>query len=131
MMATTEIEKVPPTIQDRAAQVFKLKTIGVRQSLTSSRGLPTPAIAIDDGALTLLSGARQQRQHARCAERLRSDHCVCRHDDLGRRRDDGAQAGAVRRDLLMDIAEAVAREDGAAVFELAARAVESASTCAT
>ena len=33
--------------------------------------------------------------------------------------------GLVRRDLLMDIAEAVAREDGAAVFELAARAVES------
>ena len=33
--------------------------------------------------------------------------------------------GLVRRDLLMDIAEAVTREDGAAVFELAARAVES------
>jgi DNA polymerase-3 subunit gamma/tau len=32
--------------------------------------------------------------------------------------------GLVRRDLLMDIAEAVAREDGAAMFELAARAVE-------
>ncbi len=33
--------------------------------------------------------------------------------------------GLVRRDLLMDIAEAVAREDSAAAFALAARAVES------
>ena len=33
--------------------------------------------------------------------------------------------GLVRRDLLLDIADAVAREDGAAVFDLAARAVES------
>ena len=33
--------------------------------------------------------------------------------------------GLVRRDLLIEIAEAVAREDGAAVFELAGRAVES------
>ena len=30
MMATTEIEKVPPTIQSRS-QVFELKAIGVRQ----------------------------------------------------------------------------------------------------
>src|SRR5262249_33766080 len=33
--------------------------------------------------------------------------------------------GLVRRDLLMDIAEAVAREDGAAVFTPAAQAMES------
>ena len=33
--------------------------------------------------------------------------------------------GLVRRDLLLDIADAVAREDGAAAFELAAQAVES------
>ena len=33
--------------------------------------------------------------------------------------------GLVRRDLLIEIADAVAREDGAAVFELAGRAVES------
>ncbi len=33
--------------------------------------------------------------------------------------------GLVRRDLLFDIADAVAREDGAAAFELAGQAVES------
>ena len=33
--------------------------------------------------------------------------------------------GLVRRDLLFDIAEAVAREDGAAAFALAGQAVES------
>jgi len=36
-----------------------------------------------------------------------------------------AVLGLVRRDLLLDIADAVAREDGAAVFDLAASAIES------
>ena len=41
MMATTELEKVPATIQSRS-QVFELKTIGSSRLPISSAGLPTP-----------------------------------------------------------------------------------------
>ena len=41
MMATTELEKVPPTIQSRS-QVFELKAVGSRRSPISSAGWPTP-----------------------------------------------------------------------------------------
>ena len=116
MMATTEIDKVPATIQSRS-QVFELKTIGVKaiaeqlRRIADAEGLAGGRCGADAG------GAGRRRQHARRAERLRSGHRLCRHDDLGRRR--GTVLGLVRRDLLIDMADAVAREDGAATFALA------------
>ena len=57
MMATTELEKVPPTIQSRS-QVFELKTIGVKQIADQLQTIAAAeGIAIDDGALTLLARA--------------------------------------------------------------------------
>ena len=122
MMATTEIEKVPPTIQSRS-QVFELKTIGVKQIADQLQKIADAEhITIDDGALTLLAragdGSMRDAQSA-------FDQIIAFAGTTISADDVTTVLGLVRRDLLMDIAEAVAREDGAAVFELAARAVES------
>src|SRR4029077_5288109 len=51
MMATTEIEKVPPTTQPRS-RVFELKTIGVKQILDQLRRIAeAEAIKVDEAAL--------------------------------------------------------------------------------
>src|SRR6187401_2840118 len=57
MMATTEIEKVPATIQSRS-QVFELKTIGVKQIADQLRRIAeAEGIAIDDAAVMLIARA--------------------------------------------------------------------------
>ena len=122
MMATTELEKVPPTIQSRS-QVFELKAIGVKQIADQLQAIAdAEQIQIDDGALTLLAragdGSMRDAQSA-------FDQVIAFAGTTISADDVTTVLGLVRRDLLMDIAEAVAREDGAAVFELAARAVES------
>ena len=122
MMATTEIEKVPPTIQSRS-QVFELKTIGVKQIADQLRRIAdAEKIQIDDAALMLIAragdGSMRDAQSAFdqviafAGERIASD-------------DVSTVLGLVRRDVLFDLADAVVREDGAAAFELAGQAVES------
>ena len=122
MMATTELEKVPPTIQSRS-QVFELKSIGIKQIADQLQAIAdAEQIHIDGGALTLLAragdGSMRDAQSA-------FDQVIAFAGTTITADDVTTVLGLVRRDLLMDIAEAVAREDGAAVFELAARAVES------
>src|SRR6185369_7296709 len=57
MMATTEIEKVPPTIQSRS-QVFELKTIGVKAISDQLRRIAdAEQIQIDDAAVMLIARA--------------------------------------------------------------------------
>src|SRR5829696_2066824 len=57
MMATTEIEKVPPTIQSRS-QVFELKSIGLKQITEQLRTIAAAeSIQIDDAALRLVARA--------------------------------------------------------------------------
>jgi DNA polymerase-3 subunit gamma/tau len=57
MMATTEIDKVPQTIQSRS-QVFELKTIGVKQIADQLRAIAdAEGIAIDEAALMLIARA--------------------------------------------------------------------------
>ena len=57
MMATTEIEKVPATIQSRS-QVFELKMIGVRQIADQLRTIAdAEQIQVDDATLMLLARA--------------------------------------------------------------------------
>src|SRR6185503_17445623 len=57
MMATTEIDKVPPTIQSRS-QVFELKTIGVKPIADQLRTIAAAeGIAIDEDALMLIARA--------------------------------------------------------------------------
>ena len=85
MMATTEIEKVPPTIQSRS-QVFELKTIGVKQIADQLRAHRRRRADRGRRGGADADRARRRRQHARRAERVRPGDRLCRDDDHGRRR---------------------------------------------
>ena len=122
MMATTEIEKVPATIQSRS-QVFELKTIGVKQIAEQLRRIAdAEQIQVADDALMLLAragdGSMRDAQSA-------LDQVIAFAGTTVTAEDVAGVLGLVRRDLLIEIADAVAREDGGAAFDLAARAVES------
>jgi DNA polymerase III subunit gamma/tau len=122
MMATTELEKVPPTIQSRS-QVFELKTIGVKQIADQLEKIAkAEGIELDAAALTLLAragdGSMRDAQSA-------FDQVIAFAGRTISAEDVTTVLGLVRRDLLIDIGNAVAQEDGAAVFDLAAQAVES------
>jgi DNA polymerase-3 subunit gamma/tau len=122
MMATTEIDKVPPTIQSRS-QVFELKTIGVKQIADQLRAIATAEqIEIDDQAIMLIAragdGSMRDAQSA-------FDQVIAFAGTTISADDVSTVLGLVRRDLLIAMADAVSREDAPAVFELAARAVES------
>ena len=113
---------MPPTIQSRS-QVFELKSIGVKQIADQLQAIAAAeGIAIDDGALTLLArsgdGSMRDAQSA-------FDQVIAFAGKSITADDVTTVLGLVRRNLLMDIAEAVAREDSAATFALAASAVES------
>jgi DNA polymerase III subunit gamma/tau len=121
MMATTEIDKVPQTIQSRS-QVFELKAIGVKQIADQLRKIAgTEQIAIDDDALMLLAragdGSMRDAQSA-------FDQVIAFAGTTIAAADVSTVLGLVRRDLLIEIADAVARENAPAVFDLAGRAVE-------
>jgi DNA polymerase-3 subunit gamma/tau len=122
MMATTEIEKVPATIQSRS-QVFELKTIGIKAIGDQLKKIAeAERIQADDAALMLLAragdGSMRDAQSAFdqviafAGERITAD-------------DVSTVLGLVRRDLLFDIADVVAREESGAVFDLAGQAIES------
>ena len=122
MMATTEIEKVPATIQSRS-QVFELKTIGLKQIAGQLRKIAdAEQIEVDDASLMLVAragdGSMRDAQSA-------FDQVIAFAGRSITEDDVSTVLGLVRRDLLIEIGDAVAREDGAAVFELAGRAVES------
>jgi DNA polymerase-3 subunit gamma/tau len=121
MMATTEVDKVPATIQSRS-QVFELKTIGVRQIAEQLQAIAlAEGIAIDAAAIMLIAragdGSMRDAQSA-------FDQVIAFAGTTIAAEDVSTVLGLVRRDLLIDMAEAVAREDAAAVFALTDRAVE-------
>ena len=122
MMATTEIDKVPATIQSRS-QVFELKTIGVGQIADQLRAIANAeGIQIDEAALMLVAragdGSMRDAQSA-------FDQVIAFAGTTITADDVTTVLGLVRRDLLLEIAEAVLAEDASAVFALAGRAVES------
>ena len=122
MMATTEIDKVPPTIQSRS-QVFELKTIGLKQIADQLRTIAaSEQIDIDESALMLVAragdGSMRDAQSA-------LDQVIAFAGQKIAADDVSTVLGLVRRDLLLDIADAVASEDAAAVFAFAGQAVES------
>jgi DNA polymerase-3 subunit gamma/tau len=122
MMATTEIDKVPATIQSRS-QVFELKMIGVKQIADQLRRIcDAEGIQIDDDALMLVAragdGSMRDAQSA-------LDQIIAFAGTTIAPADVTSVLGLVRRDVLLDIADAVAQEDAAAVFGLAGQAVES------
>jgi DNA polymerase-3 subunit gamma/tau len=121
MMATTELEKVPQTIQSRS-QVFELRAVGMRAIAEQLRRIAdAEGIRLDDAALMLV---------ARAADGSMRDALSALDQVIGfagarvTSDDVSTVLGLVRRDLVFDIADAVAREDAAALFELAGRAVE-------
>ena len=121
MMATTEIEKVPQTIQSRS-QVFELKMIGVKQIADQLRTIAdAEKISVEDDALMLIAragdGSMRDAQSA-------FDQVIAFAGATISTADVSTVLGLVRRDLLIEIADAVAREDSPAVFDLAGRAVE-------
>ena len=122
MMATTEIDKVPATIQSRS-QVFELKSIGLKPIADQLRRIAgAEQIDVDDDALMLIAragdGSMRDAQSA-------FDQVIAFAGGRLVAADVATVLGLVRRDLLLDVAEAVAREDGPAIFDLAAQAVES------
>ena len=122
MMATTEIGKVPPTIQSRS-QVFELKAIGVKQIADQLRAIAAAEqLAVDEGAIMLIAragdGSMRDAQSA-------FDQVIGFAGTTISAEDVATVLGLVRRDLLIGIADAVASEDAAALFDLAGRAVES------
>lgn len=122
MMATTELEKVPQTIQSRSL-VFELKAIGFKAIVDRLRDIATTEqIDIDEPALTLLARAAEGSLRDGLSA---LDQVVAFASGRVTAEDVATVLGLVRRDLLLDIVDTVAREDAAAVFELAGRIVES------
>ena len=122
MMATTEIDKVPPTIQSRS-QFFELKTIGVKQIAEQLHSIAAAEqIAIGDAAVMLIAragdGSMRDAQSA-------FDQVIAFAGSTISAEDVATVLGLVRRELLIETAAAVAREDAPAVFEIVERAVES------
>jgi DNA polymerase-3 subunit gamma/tau len=122
MMATTELHKIPDTILSRA-QVYEFRTIGTRPIAEQLRKIAdAEGVTVDDAALALV---------ARAAEGSMRDAQSAFDQVLafGGTHIDVAQVsmvlGLIGRDLLLDVADTVAREDAPAVFDLAARIVES------
>jgi DNA polymerase-3 subunit gamma/tau len=121
MMATTELEKVPATIQSRS-QVFELKSIGtgaIRDQL--KRIAEADKLEIDDLALALV--ARSAEGSMRDAQSA-LDQVIAFAGTKVSADDVAAVLGLVGRDLLYEMAEAIASEDAAAIFTLAGRASE-------
>jgi DNA polymerase-3 subunit gamma/tau len=122
MMATTEPQKVPATILSRS-QVFELKAIGIKQIADQLRRIAdAEQVKVTDDALMLLAragdGSMRDAQSA-------MDQVIAFAGDSVSAEDVSTVLGLVRRDMLLDMAEAVSREDGAAAFDLAGRAIES------
>ncbi len=122
MMATTELEKVPATIQSRS-QVFELKSIGtgaIRDQLR--RIADADKLDVDDLALALI--ARSAEGSMRDAQSA-LDQVIAFAGTTVSAADVAAVLGLVARDLLFEMCEAVADENAAAIFALAERAAES------
>ncbi|HEY8534874.1 MAG TPA: DNA polymerase III subunit gamma/tau, partial [Vicinamibacterales bacterium] len=121
IMATTELHKIPDTILSRA-QVYEFRTISTAAIAGQLRRIAdAEGIDADDEALTLL--ARYAEGSMRDAQSA-FDQVLSFAGSTVRAADVAAVLGLVGRDLLFDVLQAVADEDAAAAFRLAARAVE-------
>lgn len=122
MMATTELDKVPATIQSRS-QVFELKSVGLKLIADHLRQIAAAeGLQVDEAALILI---------ARAADGSVRDALSALDQVVGfagitvDAESVTTVLGLVRRDLVLEMIGAIAREDAPAVFDLAGRAVES------
>ena len=121
VMATTELHKIPDTIQSRA-QLYEFRTISAPDIAGQLRHIAAAeGIDIDDDSLALLSryaeGSMRDAQSA-------FDQVLSFAGTTVRVGDVAGVLGLVGRDLLFDVLTAVADEDAAAAFTLTGRAVE-------
>ena len=122
MMATTELHKIPDTILSRS-QVFEFKTIPTKAIVEQLRRIAdAEQITVPDDALGLIAraaeGSMRDSQSA-LDQVLAFSGSTVSVDDVT------TVLGLVGRDLLFDLIDAVADEDGPRAFALADRAVES------
>jgi DNA polymerase-3 subunit gamma/tau len=121
MMATTDLHAVPATIQSRS-QVFELKALpfgSIREQL--KKVTKSEKIQVDDAALALV--ARSAEGSMRDALSA-LDQVLAFTADKVTAADVSTVLGLIGRDVQFDIAETVAREDAAAIFELAGSVVD-------
>src|SRR5690349_4075899 len=121
MMATTEIHKIPDTILSRS-QVFEFKTIATKAIIEQLRKIAdAEKIVAGDDALGLIArsaeGSMRDAQSALDQVLAFSGQTVTLDDVT-------TVLGLVGRDLLFDLIDAIADEDGPRAFALADRAVE-------
>jgi len=122
MMATTDLESVPATIQSRS-QVFELKTLPFAAIRDQLKGIAAQEnVTIDDTALSLV--ARSAEGSMRDALSA-LDQVLAFTEGTVTTNDVGTVLGLIGRDIQFAIAETVAREDVGAAFELAGTVVES------
>jgi len=122
MMATTELHKIPDTILSRS-QVFEFRTIPAKAIAAQLRRIAgAEKIEVSDAALALI--ARAAEGSMRDAQSALDQVMAFAGDRIGVD-EVSAVLGLVGRDLLFELVEAVAAEDGPRAFALADRAVES------
>ncbi len=121
MMATTELDKIPDTVLSRS-QVYEFRTIGTQAIAEQLRRIvDAEGMGADEASLQLI--ARDADGSMRDAE-SKLDQVIAFTGTAVTEEDVATVLGLVGRDLLLDTVEAIANEDAAAAFSLAARAVE-------
>src|SRR5437870_1801448 len=121
MMATTELDKIPETVLSRS-QVYEFRTISTKAIAAQLRHIvDADGIAIGDDSLQLV--ARDAEGSMRDAQ-TKLDQVIAFTGTTITAGEVATVLGLVGRDLLFDVAQAVADENAAAAFELTARAVE-------
>ncbi len=122
MMATTELHKIPDTILSRS-QVFEFRSISAKAILAQLRRIAdAEGLQVPDAALALV--ARAAEGSMRDAQSA-LDQVMAFAGNTITEEDVSTVLGLVGRDLLFDLIEAVADENGPRAFALADRAVES------
>ena len=121
MMATTELQKIPETIQSRS-QVFEFRTIGTQAITEQLRSIAaSESIAIDDAGMALVAraadGSMRDAQSA-------LDQVLAFAGDKITADEVSTVLGLVGRDPVLEAIEVVADENAPAVFDLAGRFVE-------
>jgi DNA polymerase III subunit gamma/tau len=122
MMATTELHKIPDTILSRS-QVFEFRSISAKAIVAQLRRIAdAEGLQVPDAALALV--ARAAEGSMRDAQSA-LDQVMAFAGTTIAVEDVSTVLGLVGRDLLFDLIDAVADEDGPRAFALADRAVES------
>ena len=121
MMATTDLNAVPATIQSRS-QVFELRALPFASIREQLRTVTTSeAVKVDDGALALV--ARSAEGSMRDALSA-LDQVLAFAGDTVTAADVSTVLGVIGRDRQFEVAETVAREDVVGAFGLAGSIVE-------